>query len=191
MTDRATTHDMTFRQYEALAALAKYGNLYQLRVIDYPAKTEETHERWRPVDPDDPKGYHKQVHDDVVRWLLERGYAEATGDFDAMFSRGKVLPTDAGRARLENHGLTRDSKGVGTHLSHCCLTRHGCKYGDEFCPVVTGMFKPDSDTCGACYEDDSMDEESVGFMPDYILINELQSRGYVVTGDPEENDAEG
>lgn len=172
---------MTFRQYAALAALAKYGNLYQLRVIEYPAKTEETHEWWRPMDPDNPKRYHKQVHDDDVRWLLERGYAEATPDFDFMFARGKVLPTDAGRGRLENHGLTPESEGVGVHLSHCCLTKHGCKYSDEFCPVETRMFPPDSERCGACYEDDAWRDDELHSYADEDLINELETRGYAVT----------
>jgi hypothetical protein len=26
---------------------------------------------------------------------------------------------------------------IGTHQTHCCII-HGCKYGDEDCPVVTG-----------------------------------------------------
>lgn len=26
---------------------------------------------------------------------------------------------------------------IGTHLTHCCFI-HGCKYGDEDCPVSTG-----------------------------------------------------
>lgn len=30
----------------------------------------------------------------------------------------------------------------GTHQSHCCL-KHGCKYGDEDCPVVFELIKQD------------------------------------------------
>jgi hypothetical protein len=35
----------------------------------------------------------------------------------------------------------RDPK-VGVHASHCCK-RHGCKYGDKDCPVVSGSVKQD------------------------------------------------
>lgn len=27
---------------------------------------------------------------------------------------------------------------TGVHQTHCCI-KHGCKYGDEDCPVVTGL----------------------------------------------------
>lgn len=30
-----------------------------------------------------------------------------------------------------------DKDNVGVHQSHCCV-KHGCKYDDENCPVVTG-----------------------------------------------------
>ncbi len=40
------------------------------------------------------------------------------------------------------------------HTEHCCaVPGHGCKYGDENCPVVTGR-KPQSFVCETCmYED--------------------------------------
>ncbi len=171
---------MTFARYEALAHLVKYGNLYQLRVIERGRGVEETHDWWRAVDPDDPQGYRKMVGAEDVRWLVERGYAEASPDFDWMFARGKVLPTDAGRARLQDPGLTRESDGVAVHLSHCCLEVHGCKYGNEFCPVETRLLPPDSPRCGACYEDDMYRDDELNSYSDRDLIEELEHRGYLV-----------
>lgn len=39
----------------------------------------------------------------------------------------------------------------GVHISHCCKW-HGCKYGDDDCPVVTGKVEQKY-LCGDCYED--------------------------------------
>ena len=42
---------------------------------------------------------------------------------------------------------------IGTHKSHCCaVPGHGCKYGDEDCPVVKGEVEQDS-ICEQCPED--------------------------------------
>lgn len=40
---------------------------------------------------------------------------------------------------------------IGVHTSHCCI-RHGCKYGDEECPVVLGTHEQRYD-CEDCYRD--------------------------------------
>ena len=37
------------------------------------------------------------------------------------------------------------------HISHCCII-HGCKYGDERCPVVKRIFKQDY-LCEECNYD--------------------------------------
>jgi hypothetical protein len=37
------------------------------------------------------------------------------------------------------------------HTEHCCL-KHGCKYGDDDCPVESGA-KLQSFDCEACYEE--------------------------------------
>jgi hypothetical protein len=37
----------------------------------------------------------------------------------------------------------------GVHRTHCCI-KHGCKYGDEDCPVANGSIKQDHD-CEYCY----------------------------------------
>jgi hypothetical protein len=39
-------------------------------------------------------------------------------------------------------------KDRDTHTEHCCVF-HGCKYGDENCPVVTGK-KIQSGPCELC-----------------------------------------
>lgn len=36
-----------------------------------------------------------------------------------------------------------------THKSHCCIT-HGCKYGDDDCPVETGLIKQQYKCLGGC-----------------------------------------
>ena len=40
---------------------------------------------------------------------------------------------------------------VGVHVGHCCKW-HGCKYGDENCPVVTGQVEQ-TYLCELCDED--------------------------------------
>jgi hypothetical protein len=44
-----------------------------------------------------------------------------------------------------------DEKEYGVHKQHCCVV-HGCKYGDEFCPVVEGKIKQNH-PCMDCEED--------------------------------------
>lgn len=44
----------------------------------------------------------------------------------------------------------------GVHETHCCK-KHGCKYGDEYCPVVLGHIKQvykceDGDFDNGCFE---------------------------------------
>lgn len=45
-----------------------------------------------------------------------------------------------------------DVQEIGVHIAHCCAVVHGCKYGDEDCPVATGRMAP-SDKCHDCEED--------------------------------------
>jgi hypothetical protein len=40
---------------------------------------------------------------------------------------------------------------IGVHASHCCKW-HGCKYGNEDCPVITGKVKQEY-LCEWCNED--------------------------------------
>jgi len=40
---------------------------------------------------------------------------------------------------------------VGVHINHCCII-HGCKYGDEDCPVAYGTAKQ-AYPCWDCYDE--------------------------------------
>lgn len=51
-----------------------------------------------------------------------------------------------------------DKKDV--HTEHCCL-KHGCKYGDDYCPVAGGK-KKQSYPCESCEYDEEMSEEMTG-----------------------------
>lgn len=48
------------------------------------------------------------------------------------------------------------STDTGVHVCHCC-NRHGCKYGDEDCPVALGKLAQDY-PCEFCYVDEAEDE---------------------------------
>jgi len=166
---------MTFHRYEAIATLVKYGNLYK-------TKNDRDHFYWVPKG-DDVR--YAITGEEEIAWLISEGLADVA-EYDPMLVHGKIVPNDKTKKLLENHGLTAESPGVGGHLSHCCLERHGCKYSDEFCPVETKMFPPDSSSCGACYEDDAMDADTVSYLSDIALIQELESRGYTITSPKEE-----
>lgn len=49
------------------------------------------------------------------------------------------------------------------HTEHCCVL-HGCKYGDEDCPVVTKI-KPQSYRCERC-DDDGIEVDEVPIVVD-------------------------
>jgi len=49
------------------------------------------------------------------------------------------------------YGFLKSPKDV--HTEHCCL-KHGCKYGDDDCPVELGI-KKQSYPCEWCNEDQS------------------------------------
>ena len=76
----------------------------------------------------------------------------------------------------------------GCHVSHCC-DRHGCKYGDDDCPVANGRLKQEG-PCYYCYKD--WDGEnyygdgvcSVGIRPDTKSVVEKIMR-LTGTRDPE------
>jgi len=171
---------ITFKQYEALAYLLSYSNLYHLLAIEYPARTEETTDWWKSQDPTNRGDYIEKIHDREVRWMIEMGYAQAA-EHDPLFARAKVVPTFEGRARMEHHGLTAESEGVGVHIGHCSKD-HGCKYSDRFCPVASGMFKQDY-PCESCGLEQEHWDEELPDVPTDLLINELEGRGYTVTKD--------
>jgi len=44
-----------------------------------------------------------------------------------------------------------DAREIGVHKAHCCV-KHGCKYGDDNCPVVVGKIVQNF-PCWECDED--------------------------------------
>jgi hypothetical protein len=52
-----------------------------------------------------------------------------------------------------------DKSEWGVHESHCCEL-HGCKYGDEDCPVDNGLTKQ-LYRCEWCVEDDEYDANDI------------------------------
>lgn len=42
-----------------------------------------------------------------------------------------------------------NDRELGVHINHCC-EKHGCKYGDEYCPVVIGL----CEQIGPCWDCD-------------------------------------
>ena len=51
---------------------------------------------------------------------------------------------------------------IGVHASHCCKW-HGCKYGDEDCPVVLGQVEQlyPCDFCDDLLEDEEWHRQAV------------------------------
>lgn len=66
---------------------------------------------------------------------------------------------------------------TGVHRTHCCI-RHGCKYGEKDCPVVTGKVKQDY----PC-EDCSTPIESSGRMETGTIRFGNDWQGIVIRGD--------
>lgn len=59
-----------------------------------------------------------------------------------------------------------DISKYGVHRTHCCI-RHGCKYGDKDCPVVSGEIKQEY-LCEWCGEEEINSlEELAESMIDY------------------------
>ena len=58
---------------------------------------------------------------------------------------------DEGGTHIEERAMTE----TNVHTEHCCID-HGCKYGDEDCPVVAGDQKQ-SHPCQDC-EDTTVDD---------------------------------
>jgi len=167
---------ITFDLYAALSSLVKYGNLYHLADEHGFSKVE----RWRslvqePVSRHRPSWVSEMVGELVVCGLAERA------PHDPLQALGKVVPTTRGAEVLESIVLTRETPGVGVHLSHCCVRKHGCKYVHEFCPVETKMLPPDHERCAACYEEEEW-ENGLEEYGSEDLVDELRRRGYDVAG---------
>lgn len=48
------------------------------------------------------------------------------------------------------HTKIDDENGCSVHVAHCCIL-HGCKYGDDDCPVALGKMKQEF-PCESCRE---------------------------------------
>lgn len=165
------TAPMTFERYSALAHLVRFGNLCQLQL----GTPEYEDDYWSAVAPAYPRVPFAGVH---VLWMTAEGFA-VQADTDPLFASSKVVPTEKAAQRLQDHGLTEESEGVGVHLSHCCSRCNSCKYSDLFCPAATGLFTSDAH-CELC--DEPGDEHlEVDVAPDLVLIRELESRGFQIT----------
>lgn len=44
------------------------------------------------------------------------------------------------QAKMIRYDESKHSPEIGVHATHCCFI-HGCKYGDEDCPVESGLIK--------------------------------------------------
>lgn len=66
---------------------------------------------------------------------------------------------------------------IGVHRTHCCIL-HGCKYGDELCPVETGVVTQDF----VCEDCESEGIETVEFVHDVIsgFIDRCPHCGHVL-----------
>lgn len=108
-------------------------------------------------DEDEPVAYEVEIRvEGVIKVMVTastRADAEAKAqtavrDY-ARIERPKAIGATAKESRPRYTG--GDPK-IGVHVGHCCLL-HGCKYGDEDCPVTSGQFAQ-SYPCESC----SLDE---------------------------------
>ena len=72
---------------------------------------------------------------------------------------------------------------VGVHVTHCCL-RHGCKYGDEDCPVAAGtheqMYK-----CESCdWEEEEARHINIPHMVSLLSDQQKQELLALLTAEP-------
>jgi hypothetical protein len=58
------------------------------------------------------------------------------------------------------------ANNYGVHQSHCCYV-HGCKYGDNDCPVVSGEVGQ-SYTCESCESYDRKEKKYKTFSPEEL-----------------------
>lgn len=44
------------------------------------------------------------------------------------------------QAKMVRYDQSKHGSAIGVHASHCCFL-HGCKYGDDDCPIESGYIK--------------------------------------------------
>lgn len=73
--------------------------------------------------------------------------------------------------------ITKEDWGV--HITHCCL-EHGCKYGDDECPVELGLVKQQY-SCEMCKED-KLENDNTKLNTSYADYSLTYCRGLVING---------
>jgi len=69
------------------------------------------------------------------------------------------IPAERYAADAKAKQYAKDHPGSGTHITHCCI-HHGCKYGDEDCPVAQGKVRQEF-PCEQCsWEEDEERERN-------------------------------
>ena len=63
---------------------------------------------------------------------------------------------------------------IAVHKAHCCKW-HGCKYGDEYCPVVLGWVKQEY-LCEYCDQDLENEEYYRQILKDIEEMKELYDK---------------
>jgi len=53
---------------------------------------------------------------------------------------------------------TKSREKWGVHRTHCC-SKHGCKYGDDDCPVVIELIKQDYDCESCSWDNDKWNDD--------------------------------
>ena len=79
--------------------------------------------------------------------------------------------------RREN-GMARDN--VGTHVSHCCA-QHGCKYGDEDCPVVAKTHEQ-TQACESCTSTATLEAQIAYLNEELAWSRNLEAKGMRIYG---------
>jgi len=64
------------------------------------------------------------------------------------------LPRDTQTSQQSLRSKQVEKEQYGVHATHCCK-RHGCKYGNENCPVELGLVKQEY----GCEQGDDFDED--------------------------------
>lgn len=83
--------------------------------------------------------------------------------------------------RDEVIGVGRKYQSV--HDAHCCPT-HGCKYGDDDCPVVVGRER--GVPCEECADSRLKSGTQPSITPDYRLPHECSGCGKLIINDIQE-----
>jgi hypothetical protein len=63
--------------------------------------------------------------------------------------------------------IIKDRRRLGVHIAHCCA-KHGCKYGDNDCPVATGRARQQS-LCDHGCDDDLVIKDRHVLDPDTLI----------------------